>query len=70
MLEAHDLEEEVVESLILNLTIPLPSTQKAASMQEVFFPARLIGFLMSQMLEYRLIDRMREMLGQVVKGFF
>jgi myosin V len=68
MLEAHDLEEEVVELLILNLTIPLPSTQNAASVREIFFPVRLTGFLMSQMLEYRLIDRMREMLGQVVKG--
>ena len=68
MLEAHDLEEEVVEALILNLRVPLPSTQSIASKKEIFFPAHLIGFLMTQLLEWRLVDRLKEMLGQVVDG--
>jgi myosin-5 len=68
MLEAKDLEDEVIESLITNLRIPLPSTQTVASRKEIFFPAHLVGYLLSQLLEYKLVDRMRELLGHVMKG--
>ena len=68
MLEAHDLTDEVIDSLITNLRIPLPSTQTVASRKEIFFPAHLLGYLMSQFLEYRLVDKMRELIGQSMKG--
>jgi myosin-5 len=68
MLEARDLEDEVIESLITNLRIPLPSTQAVASKKEIFFPAHLLGYLISQFLEYKLVDRMREMLGSTMNG--
>lgn len=70
MLEARDLEDEVIDSLITNLRIPLPSTQTVASRKEIFFPSHLVGFLLSQLLEYKLVDRMRELLTHVMKGNF
>jgi myosin-5 len=68
MLEAHELTDEVIESLIINLRIPLPSTQTIASRKEIFFPAHLIGYLLSELLEHKMVDRMRELLGHVMKG--
>jgi myosin-5 len=68
MLEARELQEEVIESLITNLRIPLPSTQSIASRKEIFFPAHLIGYLITEHLHYRMVDRMRELLGMVMKA--
>lgn len=68
MLEAKDLEDEVVESLIKNLRIPLPSTQAVASRKEIFFPAHLIGYLISQLQEHQLIDRMSTFSDLIMKN--
>lgn len=67
MLEASELEEEVIESLILNLRIPLPTSQTNIVRNEILFPAHLIGYLLSQLIRHNLIDRMRELLGRVIK---
>jgi myosin-5 len=68
MLEAEELQDEVVDDLIFNLQIPLPSAQKAASRQEIFFPAHLIGYLISEMLQRGMVDRIREVLGNVTRA--
>ncbi|KAJ3357750.1 hypothetical protein HDU91_005375 [Kappamyces sp. JEL0680] len=69
MLEAQDLDDEVTIDLLINkLCIPLPSTQTVASRKEIIFPARQIGYLMQQLLEHKLFDRLRELLGHVMKG--
>ncbi|EGF77626.1 hypothetical protein BATDEDRAFT_13697 [Batrachochytrium dendrobatidis JAM81] len=68
MLEAADLEDEVIDSLITNLRIPLPSTQTVATKKEIFFPAHLIGYLMSELLEYNIVPRMRVLMGNVIKA--
>ncbi|KAJ3137896.1 Myosin type-2 heavy chain 1 [Physocladia obscura] len=51
------LEDEIVDSLITNLRIPLPSTQTTATRSEIFFPAHLIGSSMKQLLLYNLGTR-------------
>ncbi|KAH6582355.1 hypothetical protein BASA60_001960 [Batrachochytrium salamandrivorans] len=68
MLEATDLEDEVMDSLITNLRIPLPSTQTVATKREIFFPAHLIGYLMSELLEHSMVPRMRVLMGNVIKA--
>ncbi|KAJ3275583.1 Myosin type-2 heavy chain 1 [Terramyces sp. JEL0728] len=68
MLEARDLEDEVIDSLITNLRIPLPSTQTVATRKEIFFPAHLIGYLLSELLEHKMIDRMRDLLNHIMRA--
>nr|KAJ3417910.1 Myosin type-2 heavy chain 1 [Polyrhizophydium stewartii] len=68
MLEAAELEDEVIDSLITNLRIPLPSTQTVATKREIFFPAHLIGYLMSEHLEHNMVERMRGLLGNVMRA--
>ncbi|KAI8921479.1 P-loop containing nucleoside triphosphate hydrolase protein [Entophlyctis helioformis] len=68
MLEAADLEDEVIDSLITNLRIPLPSTQTVATKKEIFFPAHLIGYLMSELLEHDMVQRMRILDTNVMKA--
>jgi myosin-5 len=68
MLEAPELQEEVVNSLISNLRIPLPSTQTVATRKEIFFPAHLLGYLLTGLLRNKMVDTLREMLGHVMKG--
>lgn len=70
MLEARELEDEVIDSLITNLRIPLPSTQTVATRKEIFFPAHLIGYLLSELLEHKMIDRMRDLLNHIMRGNF
>jgi myosin V len=67
MLEAKDLEDEIIDSLITNLRIPLPSTQSVATRNEIFFPAHLIGYLVSQLQEHRLVDRMNTLTEHIMK---
>ena len=59
MLEADELEDEIVSSLIANLRIPLPSAQSVATKREVFFPAHLMGYIMTNLLEHNLVNRLR-----------
>jgi myosin-5 len=68
MLEAPELQDEVIDSLITNLRIPLPSTQTVATRKEIFFPAHLLGYLLSELLQHRMVDTLRELLGHVMKG--
>ncbi|KAI8899112.1 P-loop containing nucleoside triphosphate hydrolase protein [Globomyces pollinis-pini] len=68
MLEARELEDEVIESLITNLRIPLPSTQTIATRKEIFFPAHLIGYLLSELLAHKLTERMRELLNHILRA--
>jgi myosin-5 len=68
MLGSKDLGIEVVDSLITNLRIPLPSTQTVATRKEIFFPAHLIGYLLSKLLEQNMIGRMRSLSEGVIKA--
>lgn len=68
MLEASDLEDEIIDSLITNLRIPLPSTQSVAARKEIFFPAHLIGYLVSQLQEHQLVKRMQTLSDHIISG--
>ncbi|KAI8905199.1 P-loop containing nucleoside triphosphate hydrolase protein [Gorgonomyces haynaldii] len=68
MLESKELEDEILESLVTTLRIPLPSTQTVATRKEIFFPAHLIGYLVSQLAEYQMIDRIRDLTLHVMQS--
>ncbi|KAJ3117374.1 Myosin type-2 heavy chain 1 [Phlyctochytrium bullatum] len=67
-LEDKALEDEIIDSLITNLRIPLPSTQTVATRKEIFFPAHLIGTVMMQLLQHDLSQRMFILMGNVIKA--
>ncbi|KAJ3105937.1 Myosin type-2 heavy chain 1 [Phlyctochytrium planicorne] len=67
-LEDKALEDEIIDSLITNLRIPLPSTQTVATRKEIFFPAHLIGTVMSQLLQHDLGTRMLSLMTNVIKA--
>ncbi|KAJ3404664.1 Myosin type-2 heavy chain 1 [Chytriomyces hyalinus] len=59
------LEEEIIDSLITNLRIPLPSTQTIATRSEIFFPAHLIGLSMKQLLLFNLGTRTQVVMSNI-----
>ncbi|KAJ3218341.1 Myosin type-2 heavy chain 1 [Dinochytrium kinnereticum] len=67
-LEDKALEDEIIDSLITNLRIPLPSTQTVATRKEIFFPAHLIGTVMAQLLQHDLSARMLALMTNVIKA--
>ncbi|KAJ3327689.1 Myosin type-2 heavy chain 1 [Blyttiomyces sp. JEL0837] len=67
-LEDKALEDEIIDALITNLRIPLPSTQTVATKKEIFFPAHLIGTCMNQLLQHDLGARMQAVMSNVMKA--
>ncbi|KAI8609855.1 P-loop containing nucleoside triphosphate hydrolase protein [Chytriomyces sp. MP71] len=68
ILEDKALEDEIIDSLVTNLRIPLPSTQSVASRKEIFFPAHLIGICMTQLLRNNLGVRMQLLLPNAMNA--
>ncbi|TPX57088.1 hypothetical protein SpCBS45565_g08273 [Spizellomyces sp. 'palustris'] len=68
VLEDKALEEEIIDALVTNLRIPLPSTQTVATRKEIFFPAHLIGSTMVQLLRHDLAGRMLGLMTNVMKA--
>ncbi|KAJ3288425.1 Myosin type-2 heavy chain 1 [Rhizoclosmatium sp. JEL0117] len=68
ILEDKALEDEIIDSLVTNLRIPLPSTQSVASRKEIFFPAHLIGITMTQLLRHNLGVRMQLLLPNAMNA--
>ena len=68
ILEDKALEEEIIDSLITNLRIPLPSTQTVASQREILFPSHLIGSIMSELLLNGMTTKMQSMMSNVMKA--
>lgn len=69
MLESLELQDEIIETLITNLRIPLPSTQTIATRREIFFPAHLVGYLLSELLQHRMVERLRDIFGLITQGY-
>lgn len=67
-LEDKALEDEIIDSLIMSLRIPLPSTQTVATKKEIFFPAHLISICMVQHLHHDLAIRMHALMSNVMKA--
>ncbi|KAI8826621.1 P-loop containing nucleoside triphosphate hydrolase protein [Fimicolochytrium jonesii] len=68
ILEEKALEDEIIDALVTNLRIPLPSTQTVATRKEIFFPAHLIGCTIVQMLRNDLATRMLSLMTNVMKA--
>ncbi|KAJ3022959.1 Myosin type-2 heavy chain 1 [Thoreauomyces humboldtii] len=68
ILEEKALEDEIIDALVTNLRIPLPSTQTVATRKEIFFPAHLIGSTMVQLLSHDLASRMLAVMTNVMKA--
>jgi myosin V len=62
------LEEEVVETLIMNLRVPLPSTQSIATHKEIFFPAHLIGNVVILMISNEFFTKLQNFLIAVMRA--
>ncbi|ORY51880.1 hypothetical protein BCR33DRAFT_712079 [Rhizoclosmatium globosum] len=62
------LEDEIVDTLISNLRIPLPSTQTVATRPEIFFPAHLIGLAMKRLLLFNLGTKTQTIMGNITKS--
>lgn len=70
MLEAQDLEDEIIELLIMKTKIPLPNSQTIATLEEVCYPANLVGYLISQFLAHGLIFRMQSLMEAVMRAIY
>jgi myosin-5 len=68
MLTASEVQDEVIDSLILNLRIPLPSSQTVASEQDVLFPSHLLGYLILKELDSNISNHMLSTMTAVAKG--
>ncbi|KAI9338461.1 P-loop containing nucleoside triphosphate hydrolase protein [Obelidium mucronatum] len=62
------LEDEIIDSLITNLRIPLPSTQTIATRPEIFFPAHLIGLSLKKLLLFNLGARTQAIMGAITSA--
>ncbi|KAI9202954.1 P-loop containing nucleoside triphosphate hydrolase protein [Polychytrium aggregatum] len=67
-LEDKGLEDEINDALITNLRIPLPSTQTVATRKEIFFPAHLIGTVVSQYMQRDMPHKMQTTMASVMKS--
>ncbi|KAJ3196251.1 Myosin type-2 heavy chain 1 [Irineochytrium annulatum] len=67
-LEDKALADEIIDALITNLRIPLPSTQTVATRKEIFFPSHLIGICISQQIQYDLTGRMLTLMSSVIEA--
>jgi hypothetical protein len=65
--DEESIDEEVINGLIKNLKIPLPSLQNPPSQKEILFPARLISLLAQQMWQYGYIKESERLFANVMK---
>ncbi|KAI9209768.1 P-loop containing nucleoside triphosphate hydrolase protein [Polychytrium aggregatum] len=68
ILEDKALEDEILDSLVTNLRIPLPSTQTVATRSEIFFPSHLIGLVATQLAHFGLAQRLQVVMGNTLKA--
>lgn len=52
LLSERDWEEELVESIIIKLRIPLPSNLVVLQRKDIFYPAHLIGMCVEKLTQY------------------
>ncbi|KAG5461940.1 MAG: P-loop containing nucleoside triphosphate hydrolase protein, partial [Olpidium bornovanus] len=60
------LVDEIVDSLVRNLLVPLPSTQNRTHRRDILFPAHLIGLCTTQMRKYQLNGPLQSLMAVVV----
>lgn len=67
MEDAEKLDEDVLNGLIRNLKIPIPTLQNLPSHKEVVFPAHLIGLATNEMWKFGLIPESERFLANVMQ---
>jgi len=68
ILEDESLEHEIIEGLIMNLRIPLPSTQSVSARKDILFPAHIIGSCMQKLLNHGLLARLQVLSSKVMRS--
>lgn len=61
------MQDEIMDALITNLRIPLPSTQSVASQQEIMFPVHLLAFLIIRQLSSKMTSHMVSTMSNVMR---
>ena len=67
MLDTKRLDEDIVDALIRDLTIPAPSLTDPAAAKEILFPANLISLVTNEMWKYGLIAESERFLAKVLE---
>lgn len=67
MEDAEKLDEDVLNGLIRNLKIPIPTLQNLPTHKEVVFPAHLIGLATNEMWKFGLIPESERFLANVMQ---
>jgi len=68
ILEDESLEHEIIEGLIMNLRIPLPSTQSVTARKDILFPAHIIGSCMQKLLNNGMLARLQVLSSKVMRS--
>jgi myosin-5 len=66
-LTAVEIQDEILEVLIINLRIPLPNTQHAATLTDIVFPSHLLGFVALKQVGSNISGHMVHMMGNTMK---
>jgi len=68
ILEDESLEHEIIEGLIMNLRIPIPSSQSVSARKDILFPAHIIGSCMQKLLNHGLLARLQVLSSKVMRS--
>jgi len=68
ILEDESLEHEIIEGLIINLKVPLPSTQSVSARKDIFFPAHIIGSCMQKLLNHGMLARLQVLSSKIMRS--
>ncbi|KAG4097651.1 hypothetical protein H8356DRAFT_1308897 [Neocallimastix lanati (nom. inval.)] len=68
ILEDDSLEHEIIEGLIMNLRIPIPSTQAVYARKDILFPAHIIGSCMQKLLNHGLLAKLQVLSSKVMRS--
>ncbi|OUM56656.1 hypothetical protein PIROE2DRAFT_21595 [Piromyces sp. E2] len=68
ILEDESLEHEIIEGLIMNLRIPIPSTQSVSARKDILFPAHIIGSCMQKLLNHGMLARLQVLSSKVMRS--
>jgi len=68
ILEDESLEHEIIEGLIINLRIPLPSAQAVSARKDILFPAHIIGSCMQKLLNHGLLARLQVLSSKIMRS--
>lgn len=67
MMDAKQLDEDVLDGLVRGLKIPMPSLTNPSAVKEILFPANLISLVTNEMWKYGLIAESERFLANVMQ---